>query len=74
MNIKNDKGLTLVVLVITLIVMMMLSSIFIAGAINDGTIKSAENVVKLQNELINKTKENEENMLIKNVVLYDVNK
>ena len=74
MNIKNDKGLTLVVLVITLIVMMMLSSIFIAGAINDGTIKNAENVVKLQNELINKTKENEENMLIKNVVLYDVNK
>ena len=74
MNIKNDKGLTLVVLVITLIVMMMLSSIFIAGAINDGTIKSVENVVKLQNELINKTKENEENMLIKNVVLYDVNK
>jgi len=74
MDIKSDKGLTLVVLVITLIVMMMLSSIFIAGAINDGTIKSAENVVKLQNELINKTKENEEKMLIKNVVLYDVNK
>lgn len=72
MDIKSDKGLTLVVLIVTLIVMMILTSIFIASAIDDGTIRNAENVVKLNNEVINKTVQDEKNILVKNVVQYDV--
>lgn len=72
MDIKSDKGLTLVVLIVTLIVMMILTSIFIASAIDDGTIRNAENVVELNNEVINKTVQDEKNILVKNVVQYDV--
>ena len=53
MNIKNDKGITLIILVVTIIVMIILSSIFILNTVNNGTINKAENIVDLNNELIN---------------------
>ena len=72
MNIKNDKGITLIILVVTIIVMIILSSIFILNTVNNGTINKAENIVDLNNELINKSKEYEENLVIQNVVPFKV--
>lgn len=68
MNIKNDKGITLIILVVTLVVMAILSTIFIVNTINTGTIDKAENIVNLNNDLINKTKDSEKNLLIRNLV------
>ena len=72
MNIKNDKGITLIILVVTLIVMGILSSIFIVNTLNDGTIKKAENIVDLNNDLLNKAKDSEKDLLVKNIVEFKV--
>lgn len=72
MNIKNDKGITLIILVVTIIVMIILSSLFIINTVNDGTIKRAENIVDLNNDLLNKTKDSEKDLLVQNVTTFKV--
>ena len=72
MNVKNNKGITLIILVVTVIVMIILAGIFISSTANNDLIEKSKNVVDLNNDLINKTQENEKNLLVQNVTSFTV--
>ena len=69
---NNNKGITLIILVVTVIVMIILAGIFISSTANNDLIEKSKNVVDLNNDLINKTQENEKNLLVQNVTSFTV--
>ena len=72
MNIKNNKGITLIILIVTIMILLIILSIPIMNMVENGTIKKAQNTVNNYNNMVNTANDYEENVVKENIVDFKV--
>lgn len=72
MDLKENRGITLTILIITIIIMLILIGISIGNVVENEVITKTEDTVNYYNNRVNKIQEDEEKILIENTLEFKV--